>query len=413
MKKLRSVNIEIALTHLLSRKRQTIVAALGVTIGIAMYIFMNSLVKGSNRYSDNAVFKTTPHIRIYKEDEMSKPLKNDTSQNTTTVIINPKISNISKNLINPVKLLGDIKKQKDVTSATLLVNTNIFYNNGKSQLNGSALGMNIMEGNAMFDIQSTMVDGQLQTLLNTPNGIIIGVGIASKLSLKMYDNLSVISSIGVIKLMKVVGIFKSSNAATDKSKSYMNLTAAQQLQGQGPSFVTDIYVDIKDPEEAPAYGIVLHGLTGYTAEDWQSANELFVAGKKIRTIMFACISWAILLVAGFGIYNIMNMTISQKLNDIAILKATGFPGGDVVRIFVLEALIMGLLGTCMGLLLSSVSINLLSHVYIGADIGYFPIQFEPSVTFQGIGVGMLVTLFAGYIPARKAAKVDPIEIFRK
>ncbi len=410
---MRSVNTEIALTHLLSRKRQTLVAALGVTIGIAMYIFMNSLVMGSNRYQDNAVFKTTPHIRIYKEDEMSKPLRADSSGNNKTVIINPKISNITKNLVNPLKLLEDIKKQKDVTSAALFVNANLFYNNGKSQLDGNALGMNIMEGNAMFDIQSTMVDGELKILLNTPNGIIIGAGIADKLSLKMYDNVSIISSIGVIKLMKVVGIFKSSNTFTDKSKSYMNLAAAQQLQGKGPNYVTDIYVDIKDPEQASKFAILLHELTGYTAEDWQSANELFVAGKKIRTIMFGCISWAILLVAGFGIYNIMNMTIAQKLNDIAILKATGFSGSDVVKIFILESLIMGILGTCIGLVFSSISINLLSHVYIGADIGYFPIQFEPLVTFQGICVGMMVTLFAGYIPARKAAKVDPIEIFRK
>jgi lipoprotein-releasing system permease protein len=410
---MRSVNTEIAFTHLLSRKRQTIIAALGVTIGIAMYIFMNSLVMGSNRYQDNAVFKTTPHIRIYKEDEMSKPLRSDSSEDNSTVIINPKISNITKNLVNPVQLLEDIKKQKEVRSAALFVSANLFYNNGKSQLNGNALGMNIMEGDAMFDIQSTMVDGELKTLLNTANGIIIGIGIANKLSLKMYDNVSVISSIGVIKLMKVVGIFKSSNTGTDKSKSYMNLSAAQQLQGKGPNYVTDIYVDIKDAEQAPQFAAILHRLTGYTAEDWQSANELFVAGKKIRTIMFGCISWAILLVAGFGIYNIMNMTIAQKLNDIAILKATGFSGNDVVKIFVLESFIMGILGTCIGLVFSSVSINLLSHVYIGADIGYFPITFEPLVTFQGICVGMLVTLCAGYIPARKAAKVDPIEIFRK
>ena len=407
------VNSEIAITHILTRKRQTIVASLGVTIGIAIYITMNTLVIGTNRYSDNAIFKTTPHVRIYKEDEMSKPLIKDTSKLSSTVIINPKISNLSKNLINPVKLLKDIKSQPEVTSAAQMVSVNLFYNNGKSQLNGMAWGINIAEANAMFDIQSTMVDGDLRTLLNTPNGIIIGVGIAEKLSLKRNDNISVISSIGVIKLLKVVGLFKTSNVTTDKGKSYMNLATAQQLLGQGPSYVTDIYVNIKDPEQAPEYGKVLSRITGYTFEDWKAANELFVAGKKIRAIMFAVISWAILLVAAFGIYNIVNMTISQKMNDIAILKATGFSGTDVVKIFVSEAMIMGVIGTILGFFVAALLVTLLSHIYIGADIGYFPIQFELSVSLTGVAVGLLVTFGAGFIPARKAAKVDPVAIFRK
>ncbi len=407
------VNTEIALTHILTRKRQTIVAALGVMIGIAIYICLNTLVIGTNRYSDNAIFKTTPHIRIYKEDEVSRPLTKDSIQKKSTVIVNPKISNISKNLINPVKLLDEIKSQPEVTSAAQMVTANLFYNNGKSQLNGSGWGINIAEANAMFDIQSTMVDGDLRTLLNTPNGIILGVGIADKLSLKRNDNLSVISSIGVIKLMKVVGFFKTSNLVTDKGKSYMNLAAAQQLLGQGPSYVTDIYVKIKDPDQAPKYAAELSKITGYTSEDWQTANELFVAGKKIRAIMFAVISWAILLVAAFGIYNIVNMTITQKMNDIAILKANGFSGMDVIKIFVTEAMIMGIIGTIMGFLLAALIVNLLSHIYIGADIGYFPIEFELSVSLTGVWVGLLVTFGAGFIPARKAAKVDPVAIFRK
>ena len=129
--------------------------------------------------------------------------------------------------------------------------------------------------------------------------------------------------------------------------------------------------------------------------------------------MFTFISWAILLVAAFGIYNILNMTVSQKLNDIAILKANGFSGGDVVKIFVMEAMVMGFIGTCIGFLLGLVIVTLLSRIYIGADLGYFPIQFELSVSMTGVAVGLLVTFFAGYIPARKASKVDPIEIFRK
>jgi lipoprotein-releasing system permease protein len=407
------VNTEIGFTHLLSRKRQTLVASLGVTIGIAMYIFMNSLTLGVNRYSDNAVFKSAPHLRVYKEDEMSKLLSKDTIKGGTTVIVNPKISNTSLNLINPLKLLRDIQSQKGVVAVAPQVTANIFYTNGKSQVNGVVNGVNILEADAMFNIESTMIDGDLRNLVNTSNGILLGVGIVNKLNLKMNDNINVLSATGVVKLMKVVGIFKTSFALTDKTKSYVNLATAQQLLGQGPSYVTDIYVNVADPATAKGYVTGLQNLTGYTVEDWETANEQFVAGKKIRGIMLGGISWAILLVAAFGIYNILNMTITQKLNDIAILKATGFSGRDVVRIFVLEAVIMGFLGTMFGVILSLGPVYALSHVYIGADIGYFPIQFEPSIAIRGAWIGMIVTFCAGYIPARRAAKVDPLVIFRR
>lgn len=79
----------------------------------------------------------------------------------------------------------------------------------------------------------------------------------------------------------------------------------------------------------------------------------------------------------------------------------------------MEAVIMGAIGTSLGLLLSTFIINLVSHVYVGGDIGYFPIRFEPTITALGAAIGMVVTIGAGLIPARNAAKVDPVEIFRK
>ena len=129
--------------------------------------------------------------------------------------------------------------------------------------------------------------------------------------------------------------------------------------------------------------------------------------------MIMAISISILLVAGFGIYNILNLTISQKIGDIAILKAMGFQSHDVIRIFLLQGTIIGLIGIVMGLLLAAVLIYLMSRVYISSDIGYFPIGFEPKTVIYGSLFGLAITLLASYLPARKAANVDPVSIFRK
>jgi lipoprotein-releasing system permease protein len=408
-----SVNTDIALTHLLSGKKQTMIAALGVTVGIGIFIFLISLVVGFDRNSDEDIFKATPHLRIYQDDILSQPLIPQSNLGYATVLINPKIANVSNTLINPEKIISDLKKQKDVVIATRQVSLNLFYNNGTSQLNGIASGVNIIDANAMFNIQSTLLAGNIQNLVSTPNGIFIGVGIARKLNIQLNDNITIVSAIGVVKVMKVVGIFTTSNTAVDLTKSYINLAISQQLLHQSSSYVTDILVNIKDPNKAPEYAKQYKNLTVYKVEDWQAANETLMANKTTRTVMFGSISAALLLVAAFGIYNIINMTIRSKLNDIAILKATGFKGKDVLKIFILESLIMGVIGTSLGLLFASVLINALSGVYVGGNIGYFPIGFELKIFVLGSIIGILLTLLAGYIPALNAAKVDPTEIFRK
>jgi lipoprotein-releasing system permease protein len=129
--------------------------------------------------------------------------------------------------------------------------------------------------------------------------------------------------------------------------------------------------------------------------------------------MMDSISMAILVLAGFIIYNILSSTISQKINDIAILKATGFSSKDVIKIFVTEALIMGIIGTVSGLLIGSVLIALLANVYMGGPVGYFPIHFELKLYLQSFFLGLLITLLSGYFPAKSAANIDPVRIFRK
>ncbi|MCF6181716.1 FtsX-like permease family protein [Lutibacter sp.] len=408
-----NVNSEIALTHLLTRKKQTIIASLGVTVGIGIFIFMISMVVGFNRYSDEALFKTESHIRIYQDDTLSRPLIPKTKLGNTTIIINPKIANLSNTLLNPKKIIADLKKNENIVTVTPQVSVSLFYNNGISQINGVASGVNIIDANEMFNIQSTMLAGDIRNLLSTSNGILIGVGIAEKLNIKLYDNINITSSIGVVKMMKVEGIFKTSNSNIDLTKSYINLAISQQLMKESSSYLTDILVNIKDPNKAPEFSKQLKNLTIYKVEDWQAANEQSMSNKKTRQVMLGSISLAILLVAAFGIYNIINMTIKEKLNDIAILKATGFSGKDVINIFLKESLIMGIIGTSFGLLLASGLIKFISGIYIGGDREYFPIGFESSIFIIGGILGILITLGAGYIPAIGAAKIDPIEIFRK
>ncbi|WP_297869068.1 ABC transporter permease [uncultured Flavobacterium sp.] len=406
-----NINTEIAKTYIISNKKLTAVAATGVVLGMSIYIFMNSMLVGFDKSSSASIFKTTSHIRVYKDDEISKVLVKNSKENY--LIINPKIVPSNNTIINPKLISETILKQPEVTVVTPQVSVNVFYNNGKSQISGLAIGIKPEEANVMYNIKSFMVEGNFDLLKSNPNGIIIGSGIAEKMNAKIGDNINLTSSKSVNKTYKVVGIFKTNNSKIDKSNSYVNLASSQQLLKEGASYITDINVNIVDPEKAKAIAEKISNITGYKAEGWKEANETFMAANKMRKMIITFVSLTILLVAGFGIYNILNMTVSQKINDIAILKAMGFKGKDVIRIFVTQAVTIGIMGVIGGMIMATVLITFLKKVYVGGDIGYFPIDYEPIKYLQGVVIGLVITFFAGYIPAKKAAQVDPVTIFRK
>ena len=406
-----NINSTIAKTYIFSNKKLTAVAVLGVLLGMSVYIFMNSLLVGFDKSSNTSIFRNTSHIRVYKDDEISKPLINHSE--SKSIIVNPKVVPINNTIINPNLVMEAILKQKEVTVVTPQVNTSVFYNNGKSQISGLSVGVKPDEANLMYDIKSFMVDGNFDLLKSNPNGIVIGSGISQKMNLTIGDNLNLTSSKSINRTFKVVGIFKTNNSITDKTKSYINLAASQQLLKEGNSYITDINVNVTDPEIAEKTAEKLTQITGYKAEGWKQANETLMATNKMRKMIITFVSLTILLVAGFGIYNILNMTVSQKINDIAILKAMGFKGKDVIRIFVTQAISIGIMGVIGGVIMATILITILKRVYLGGDIGYFPIDYEPQKFVQGVVIGLIITFFAGYIPAKKAANVDPIDILRK
>ena len=406
-----NINTDIARTYLFSGKKMTAVAVLGVLLGMSIYIFMNSLLVGFDKASDENIFKNTPHIRLYNDDVISKNLVSDTA--AEYLISNPKVVPKVNTIINPNGIAEMVQQQKEVTVVTAQVNTSVFYNNGKTQVSGLSIGIKPDEADMMYSITSSMVEGKFETLKSDPNGIVIGIGIAEKMNLVLGDNINLTSQKGVTKNLRVAGIFRSFNSTADDTKSYVNLYTAQQLLKENNVYVTDISVNVKDPYQAAAVAEKLSQLTGYKSEDWKESNESLMALSKMRFIMINFVSTAIMLIAGFGIYNILNMNVSQKINDIAILKAIGFKGKDVIRIFVTQALSIGLIGVVGGMLMALLMITLLKKVYIGGDIGYFPVDYELQKFIQGVVMGLVITFFAGYIPARKAAKVDPVSIFRK
>jgi lipoprotein-releasing system permease protein len=167
---------------------------------------------------------------------------------------------------------------------------------------------------------------------------------------------------------------------------------------------------------APAMAKEYEALFETDAEDIQTANSQFETGSSVRTIISYAVGITLLIVAGFGIYNILNMMIFEKMDSIAILKATGFSGKDVQTIFLMIALSIGLFGGLLGLVfgfgLSSAIDQIPFNTPSLPTVKTYPINYDLIFYTIGIIFSLITTFLAGWFPSRKASKVDPLVIIR-
>ena len=412
-----NVILKIAKTHLLSKPKQTLVAMLGVTFGIGMFIMMISLMTGLNNFTEDLTKIASADIRIYKDvTEPRATLLDRIRPEGLNLVHHVKPKNESDKIRNARQIADLLRQDPEVIGVAPRLTSQVFYNFGPVKLNGSVAGVDILEEDKLFDLHSKIKAGSLAALKTTSNGLIIGSGLAKKLSAQVGDLLMVTTPQGVTYTMNVVGIFQLGLGEIDNVRSYANLATVQKLLGKDASYITDLNLKITNYREAKAKAQTIQAAYGNKAEDWETANSTLLAGAIIRDIMTYSVSITLLIVAGFGIYNILNMTIYSKMKDIAILKATGFAAKDVTGIFLTQSLIIGLIGSIMGLVVGFVFSLLLAQVpFDGGELlalDSLPINFDTKYYIIGIVFGVLTTAVAGWMPSRKAGKIDPIEIIR-
>lgn len=411
--------LSISKTHLLSRKKQSLIAALGVTFGIGTYIIMMSFMTGLNGLLDGLILNRTPHIHLYNEIQPSNRQPIDVYsgyKNKEKVVQSVKPKNTQLRIYNALPLLGFLNKQKYVKGATPQVKAQAFYLAGSTQLNGSLTGIDVMREGTLYNLSDYIVEGTLRDLSQNENGILLGSGIAIKLSAKVGDVVQISSTKGDIQPLKIVGLYQSGMAEIDNIQSYVNIKMAQRLMGQSDNYITDINIKLYDMDKAPKLAKEMSEMFHVTAVDIQTANAQFETGSSIRNLISYAVSITLLIVAGFGIYNILNMLIYEKMNDIAILKATGFSGKDVRWIFISQALIIGFVGGLLGLILGYGVTTIIDNTPFDTpalpSIKTYPIEYEIKYYIVGITFAMLSTFFAGYFPSKKAEKIDPVDIIR-
>jgi lipoprotein-releasing system permease protein len=260
-----------------------------------------------------------------------------------------------------------------------------------------------------------MVRGEIDDLYAAANGIIVGDGLARKLGARVGNLLNVSSPAGVLLKMKLVGLFHTGLVSIDETHAYTLLKKAQVLQNR-PNVINRIRIAIPDLHIARAVARQLEDRIGYLSESWDEANEDILAALQLRNTIMYVVVGAIMLVAGFGIFNIVSTIIYEKAKDIAILKSLGFRDGDVRRIFVAEGLATGVVGSVLGWVLGfSLCLGLESIEFTASwavEMDGLPIHYDPVHYMVATSIAVASAGIAAYIPARRAARLNPVDIIR-
>ncbi len=413
------VNYKIAGVYLTAKPKQTMVAIMGVTFGISMYVFMNSFMSGVNNSQNDLAFSSLAHVRIYNDgpvDHTNLLTGANLGSDSNKYLVNlrhARIIRYTEGIKNSLEIINYVIKQPEVLSLTPEVNINIFFRNGDNKINGILSGVEVAGEDKVFKISSNMVLGNWNELKYRPDGIILGEDLAQQLSLNLEDNVNILTSDGVSKNYKVIGTFRTNVKNVDKSKAYLNITTTRQLLSKNQDYLTDIQINVIDYQKTAGLVNRIAPVIAYKVESWQTSNQQLEAGSKLRDIIAKAVSLTILLVAGFGIYNIMNMTINEKIREIAILKAMGFSGRDVTTIFLIQAMAIGVFGGIIGMILGYLVSLWVNHIpFRIGGLNNLPMAYQFIDYCLAFVFGLITTLVAGYLPARKASKIDPVLIIR-
>jgi lipoprotein-releasing system permease protein len=410
-----AIALDIALAHLTSRKRQTLVSLTGVVLGVAFFLAVSSLMRGSELDFLKRLVDNSPHITVYDEFRHPAPQPANLRWPDAAVsVLHVKPQRETRGIRGWQERLTFIETLPNLRAAPVLTGAAVLSFAGRQQgINLSGVVPEKMK--QVTTIEEKMVIGSLQSLAVDANGIIVGQGLMDKWSLHVGSTVSLVAGTGEARALRVVGVFRTGNASYDQEQGFVLLRRAQALLGREDR-INRVIIQLTDPYEARNTAIAIEAGTGYKSVSWIEASEDFLTLLLVRNIIMYSVVSAILVVASFGIYNTISTIVMEKTRDIAIMKSMGFRASDIRRIFLVEGLIVGAIGSVFGVLLGVMLMRVLAQVELKppgvAEVVHLPLWWGPDQFVIAATFAMLSCVGASYLPARKGGRVHPVDILR-
>jgi lipoprotein-releasing system permease protein len=416
-----SYELFIALRYLRAKRKSafisiiTFISTSGVALGVMALIIVLAVMTGFEEDLKEKILGTNAHIVVLKS---SGPMQDYQG------------------------VMGKLKNIPGVVAATPFIYSQVMLSSGKNVSGVVLRGMDPASDAKVTNFQKSLVEGKLaglepgRTAGGGEPGIIIGKELARNLNLALGDKVSVISPLGTLtpmgmipkmKPFRVVGLFNTGMFEYDSTLAYVGIAEAQAFLSLGDA-VTGIQLRVNDVYQTGMISKAINRDLGfpYYARDWMQMNKNILFALKTEKMVMFIILTLIVLVAAFGIASTLFMVVMEKTKDIAILKSMGGTGVSVMKIFVLEGLFVGVVGTAFGVLgglcialnletIVTVVQNLTGLQFFSKDVYYldhFPSRVIPADVALISITAVLISFAATLYPSWQASRLPPAQALR-
>lgn len=386
---------------------QTLLIMFGVALGVAVIVFMSALLTGLQSNLFRRTLNYQAQIVILPPEEVALPLRGGGSV-AEAAMVQPRSQRL-KSVDQWQKVRDLVRGLPDVVAVTPVASGPGFVTRAAANKAVSITGIEPETYLRIIALRDKMVAGRLSV---TNSEILIGIDLASDLGVKVGDKLNLTSATGAVQTLTVSGIFDFGNKGVNERNVYVALQIAQNLLNLVGG-VSSVELNVRDPFMAEQVAQEITAQTHLEADSWIRTNAQFFTAMSAQTLSNDFIRFFVGLTAALGIASVLVVSVVQKSKEIGILRAMGTTRQQILRLFLIQGGMMGLIGSLFGSLLGGMFLNFWRGVAKNPDgTPMFVITVDPMLFVLAAVGATLIGVLAAVAPARRAARLDPAVAIR-
>jgi lipoprotein-releasing system permease protein len=397
----------VALRFLREGKAQTALILGGTTVGVAVIIFLSALIAGLQATLIDQTLSSQAHVFLKRPDRVARVVAPPGGEAVVARV--EKTPEREKSIEQWQALLGEIRATPGVLAATPTAAGSAFAARGELSRSVALRGLDPQTFDSVIRIVPRIQAGRFRV---EGTEAVIGTVLAHDLGVEVGDKIRIVTPQGRGDVFTVSGLFDVGNKDVNQRWVLVSLRQAQTLLDLAGG-ITTIEVKVDEVFQAERLAQELAAITGLTADSWMKLNQQLLTGLQAQSSSSVMIQAFVVIAVALGIASVLGVSVIQKSREIGILKATGTSTGAVLRIFLIEGAIVGLVGSLLGGAIGAGLATFFAHAVknpYGESL--FPVALTPGLFVAAAAVALVTGLLSAWYPARHAARLDPAQVIR-